>query len=215
MKISLNVFFLSLLLSVVPLHAAPTAPAIVVDSTSVVGSGFKSGHEVVIFGAANVPQPFYARLVDYLQVVTVDNSGTFRWEAAEAISPRSVWFAVDLSSTEYAVAYPGGGGSPLARMAIPAVRASNDPQGDALSIDEYTVKVLLVRPDDAVWTGSPMRHGPSDLNRGKPGGMQLDLSQLRSVRGNKHLPGHLVPADFVIMIEPVSLRFYAGRPSAN
>jgi|GEM_PF-5907182 len=205
----------SCLLGVVPVHAAQTIPAIAVDSTSINGSGFKPGHDVVIFGAANIPQPYYARLVDYLQIVTVDASGTFRWAPSEAITPRSVWFAIDVSSAEYAVAYPGASNLPVATLAAPSVRALNDAQSDVLSTDEYTVKVLLVRGNDAVWTGSPMRHGSSDLNRGKPGATDIDLSLLRGIRGNKHLPGHLVPSDFIVMIDPVSLRFYAGRPPSH
>ena len=208
-------FAFAFLLSVVPAYAAKISPTIAVDTTSIRGSGFTPGHDVVIFGAANIPQPFYARLVDYLQVVTVDGAGAFRWTPSEAISPRSVWFAVDLSSAEYVAAYPDTSDSPLAGMTTPVVRATKDPQIDALSLDEYTVKVLLVRPNDAVWTGRAMRHGLSDLNRGKPGAMDIDLAQLRSVRGNKHLPGHLVPSDLVIIIEPTSLRFYAGRAPAH
>ncbi len=207
----LSFFFL---LGVLPVHAAQVGPSITVDSTSITGSGFRPGREVVIFGAANILQPYFARLVDYLQVVTVDDGGSFRWTPNETISPRSIWFAVDLFSAEYVSAYPNASGAPLARVAAPAVRAAKNPLSDVLSIDEYTVKVLLVRPNEAVWTGSPIRHGSSDLNRGKPGAMDIDLSQLRSVRGNNRLSGHLGPSDLVIMIEPVSLRFYAGRAAA-
>jgi hypothetical protein len=208
-------FAFSFLLGALSVHATQSSVAITVDGTSILGSGFTPGHQVVIFGAANVAQPYYARLADYLQVVAVDGSGGFRWDPSEAIPARSIWFAVDLSSTEYAVAYPGTSDLPLGSITAPAVRAAKEPQSDALSTDEYTVKVLLVRPNDDVWTGSPIRHGSSDLNRGKPGTMDIDVTQLRSVRGNKHLPGHLVSADLVIMIEPISLRFYAGRPSAH
>ena len=205
----------SFVLAVVPVHAAQVTPTIAVDAASIVGSAFAPGHEVVIFGAANVPQPYYARLVDYLQVVTVDASGTFRWTPGEAISPRSIWFAVDLSSAEYCAAYPAAGNPPVSSLPAPSVHASRDAQNDVLSTDEYTVKMLLVHANDAVWTGSPMRHGSSDLNQGNPGSMDIDLSQLRNVRGNKHFAGHLVPSDFVVLIDPVSLRFYAGRPSSH
>src|SRR5258708_6477121 len=90
----------SFVFSVVPVHAAQLTPTIAVGATSIVGSGFTPGHDVVIFGVANIPQPYYARLVDYLQIVTVDASGTFRWAPSEAITPRSVWFAIDVSSAE-------------------------------------------------------------------------------------------------------------------
>jgi len=198
-----------------PLHAAQAGPAIVANSTSITGSGFTPGHEVVIYGAANIPQPYYGRLLDYLQVVTIDGNGAFRWTPAEAIAANSVWFAVDLSSTDYVAAYPSSSAAPFARIAAPIVRVTKDLQNDALSTDEYTVRLVLIRANDAIWTGSPIRHGPSDLNRGKPGAMDVDLSRLTSVRGSKHLPGHLVPSDFVIMIDPISLRFYAGRAAAH
>jgi hypothetical protein len=204
-----------LLFLAVPVHAAQAGPAIAASLTSITGSGFTPGHEVVIFGAANVAQPYYSRLVDYLQVVIADAGGAFQWTPADAISPHSIWFAVDLSSTEYAAAYPNASAAPAATIAAPIVRAEKDLQNDALSTDEYTVRLLLVRANDAVWTGSPMRHAPSDLNRGKPGALDIDLSQLKSVRGSKHLPGHLVPSDFVVMIDPISLRFYAGRAAAR
>jgi hypothetical protein len=204
-----------LLFLVVPAHAAQAGPAISANSTSIIGSGFTPGHEVIIFGAANVAQPYYSQLADYLQAVTVDAGGAFQWTPAEAISPHSIWFAVDLSSTEYAAAYPNASVAPAARIAAPIVRADKDLQNDALSTDEYTVRLLLVRANDAVWIGSPMRHGPADLNRGKPGALDVDLSQLKNVRGSKHLTGHLVPSDFVVMIDPISLRFYAGRAAAR
>jgi hypothetical protein len=211
----LRFFAFCILLAVLPVHAAPIGPSITVDSKSIIGTGFTPGREVVIFGAANVPQPYYARLVDYLQILTVDAAGTIRWTPSEGVPPRSVWFAVDLSSTGYTVAYPGSGSVPVPGLAAPVISAVKDLQSDALSIDEYTVKVLLVRSNDDVWTGSPIRHGSSDVNRGKPGTMDIDVTQLRSVRGNKHLPGHLVPSDLVIMIEPISLRFYVGRSAAH
>jgi hypothetical protein len=83
-------FAVSFLLCVVPAYGAKINPTIMVDTTSIRGSGFTPGREVVIFGAANIPQQFYARLVDYLQVVTVDGAGAFRWTPSEAISIHSM-----------------------------------------------------------------------------------------------------------------------------
>jgi hypothetical protein len=214
MPTSVRSFALLYLLSVASAFGANTRPNIVVDSTSVIGSGFANGHHVAIFGAANVPQPFGGRLIDYMQIVVADSTGNFRWTANEEISRRSVWFAVDVSTAEYAVGSPGSD-LPLAALSPPAVRPGRDPMNDALAIIPQMVNVLVVRPNDSVWTSAPIRHGSSDLNGGKPGSMQADLSQLRHIHGNVHGAGHLLPADLVIMIDPVSLVYYAGHPNAN
>lgn len=204
-----------LFLLVPSVGAAQSKPAIAVDATSISGTGFNRRREVVIFGDANIPLPFAGRLRSYFQVVTTDDSGGFRWEPAGAVPARSIWFAVDVASSDFAVAKPGSTQMLQAELTKPDVLDGIDGATDALSLSEYQLDVLLVRANDAVWIGSVMRHSSADLNRAKPGTLRFDPSAMTSVRGGKHTPGHLLPSDLVIVIEPVSLRFYAGPPAGK
>ncbi|HSY50863.1 MAG TPA: hypothetical protein VLC46_18815 [Thermoanaerobaculia bacterium] len=210
------------LLGTVTLTAAVTPARLSFETSAVVGSGFTPGRQVVLFGSAYPPQPYSRRLLSYLKVFTADKQGSFRWEAPEPIAQRSVWFAIGSVPADQVVAVPGNAAPPKASLPPPVLLVGRDAGADALSISEYMTDVLVVRPDDTVWFGAAIRHGTSDLNRGLPGVNNFSTRTLMAKgaangAGNGPAPtlDHLTPSDVVVVVDPVSLRFYAGRLSVN
>ena len=191
------------------------------ETSAVVGSGFAPRKQVVLFACSSPPQPYARRMLSYLQIITADNQGGFRWEAPEPIAHNSVWFAIGSGSADPVVAVPGDDAPPRATLAAPSLLAGRETGGDALSIDAYMTDVLVVRPNDSVWFGTAIRHGASDLNRGLPGLNSFSIKGLKAhgTSNEQNAPAtsldHLTPSDVVVIVDPLSLRFYDGRLSAN
>ncbi|HXH41022.1 MAG TPA: hypothetical protein VNN08_20510 [Thermoanaerobaculia bacterium] len=211
-----------LLLDTVALNAAVNPAQLSFEASAIVGSGFTPGRQVVLFGCANPPQAYSGRLLSYLNVVSADAKGAFRWEASEPIAQYSVWFAIGSVPADQVVAVPGKAAPPKASLPPPGLLVGQGAAGDALSIAEYMTDVLVVRPDGSVWSGTAIRHGSNDLNRGLPGVNNFLIKALRA-KGVPNAPpslpaptlDHLTPADVVVIVEPVSLRYYTGKLSVN
>jgi hypothetical protein len=202
--------------------AAVSPARLAFEPSAVVGSGFAAGRQVVLYGCANPPQPYFRRLLSYLNVVTADANGTFRWEAPEPISLNSVWFAIGSIPNDEAIAIPGTSAPPISTLTAPHLLVGRDAGDDALAINEDMDDVVIVRPNDTVWIGTAIRHGSSDVNRGLPGAMNFSTKTLnakaalnRSGNSANAALNHLNPSDIVILINPISLRFYMGRLSIN
>ena len=206
------------LLAATSLSAGVNAAQLSFETSAVVGSGFTPGRQVVLFGEANPPQPFTRRLLSYLQVLTADSNGGFRWEAPEPIAQNSVWFAIGSVPADQVAATPWSASSPKASLPPPGLLVGRDAGNDALSISSYMADVLVIRPDDTVWLTTSIRHGSADLNRGLPGKANLPARALKAM-GTVKTPTpaltRLTPADTVVIVEPVSLHFYIGRLSVN
>lgn len=215
MKTASRFFLLCCLGFTVAAHTAQTAPSIVVDASGVSGAGFREGHEIAIFGAGMVPKPYQIRLTSSLQFVTADAAGGFRWQSLEPISEQTIWFAVDTASLDYVAGSLDPAALSLARLAAPSLTSSAKPDSDALNLGESYAHIVVVRPNGAVWMASPTRNGNADLNRFKPGKLRFDLTNLKTIRGVGQTPGRILPADFVLLVDPVSLRYYAGRPGQD
>src|SRR4051794_20741079 len=134
--------------------AGITQARLTFEPHAIIGSGFTPAGQVVLYGCANPPQPYYRRLLSFLNVVTVDAAGSLRWEVQEAISPNSVWFVVGSSPNDEVVAVPGRTTPPEGGLAAPRLLVGRDAGNDALAIDEYMDDIVIVRPNDTVWAGT-------------------------------------------------------------
>lgn len=200
------------------LAAAETSARLTFEKSAVAGSGFTPGKQVVLYSCSNAPQPYSRRMRAYLNVVTADSNGAFRWQAPETISEYSVWFAIGSVPSDEVVAVPGRSAPPAASLPAPHLLAGRDAGDDALAIVGEMNDVVIVRPNGTVWVGTAIRHGSTDLNRGVPGLTNFSLKTL-TPKSADNRPGdppgqalkQLNLADFIVIVDPVSLRFFAGR----
>jgi hypothetical protein len=191
--------------------AASVSPAIGLSGTHVVATGFLPNHDVVIFGVGATRDPNSARFVRYTDTITSDVAGTVRYEAPEAIPARTIWFAIDTQTREYAVS--AGSGTVLRpSLSPPTTLLGKDAGKDALSFDRRLMEFLVVRPGSGVWIGSCGRNSLKDLNRGKNGAMQVAVAQLDAARKSVGHTNSVSPSDLVIAIDAETLEYFVGSP---
>ena len=197
-------------LLMLPLRAAPASPAITFESNRVIANGFHAGREVILFGVATAPGPYFLRELQYTQTLTADANGSVSYQIDDGVPRRSVWFAVDSQTRDYAVAAPAGSATrPL--LARPAALAGVQGATALLSIDAELADVLIVRPGVGGWTGSCGKNSRKDGNRGKSGAMQLPLDQITSPSKTKGHPDVILPSDLIIIVDGETLLYYAGN----
>ena len=191
------------------LQGAPASPVIAFDATRVTASGFHAGREVILFGVATAPGPYFLRLLQYTQTLIASADGSAFYEISTGVPERSIWFAVDSQTREYVIAAPGRI-STRARLAPPATLAVRNGAADAINIESGLADILLVRPGMGVWSGSCGRNSRKDINRGKIGAMQLALDQMTATSKTTGPPTLILPSDLVIVVDAETLSYYAG-----
>jgi len=171
--------------------------------------GATPGASVVLFGVANIPGDFYPTLDYREQLLTADKQGMASYTSTDAVPGRSVWFAVDARTGEIGVAAPPG--FPL-RPALAAPHILDDASAQSiLDVPTDLAYALVVQPGTGAWIGGIAKGSAHDLN---PAGRasRVRLTSFYSLDKSASHPGHLTPADVVIIVDPHSLRFYAGKP---
>jgi hypothetical protein len=207
----LLVLILAAAIPVCGLEAAPASLAITFEPTYVVANGFHAGRDIIIFGVGTAPGPYFSRMLRYIDTIAADSSGTVRYEIAEGVPDRSVWFAVDAQTRDYTVGSPHGA---LLRpsLSAPSVLAALDAGKDAITLDRRLMDILLVRPGSGVWIGSCGRNSLKDLNRGKSGHMQLSIAQFAEGPKTTGRSSAILPSDLIVVIDSETLEYFAGSP---
>ncbi|HXH93520.1 MAG TPA: hypothetical protein VNN25_18205 [Thermoanaerobaculia bacterium] len=213
MKISARLLTVLLVLSipVTGLVAAPVVPAITFDSTHVIATGFHSARDIVIFGVGTGPGPYFLRLMRFTDTLTADSAGTVRYEIANGVPERSVWFAVDTQTPDYAVGSP----QPAllhATLSAPGIRRGTQPAADTVDLDRRLVDLLLVRPGSGAWAGSCGRNSLKDRNRGKSGAMQFSAADIDAAPKTIGRPSTILPSDLIVIIDSETLEYFIGSP---
>src|SRR5258707_300704 len=98
-----------ILIPISRLAAAPATPSLTFEPTHVIASGFHSGRDIIIFGIGTAPGPYFSRMIRYIDTIAADLSGTVRYEVADGVPDRSVWFAIDAQTRDYTVGSPREG----------------------------------------------------------------------------------------------------------
>jgi hypothetical protein len=153
-------------------------------------------------------------LLQYTKTLIADANGSTSYQIDEGVPVRSVWFAVDSQTSEYAGGAPGAPGElTVARplLAQPAAVAGVQETTDVLNIDAELADVLIVRPGGGVWTGSCGRNSMKDINRGKSGTMQLSLNQVASTSTTPGHPDTILSSDLIIVVDAERLLYYVGN----
>lgn len=206
----LSTMFL-LFIAVTRLDAAEAVPAITFDSTHVIAAGFHSGRDVIIFGVGTGPGPYFLRLMRFTDTRTTDSAGMVSFEIADGIPDRSVWFAVDTQTRDYAVGSPSPA---LLRPVLngPGIRHRAEGEADSIDLDRRLMDLLLVRPGSGAWIGSCGRNSLKDLNRGKSGAMQLSAGEMTAAPKSTGRSSTILPSDLIIVIDSETLEYFVGSP---
>jgi hypothetical protein len=202
---------LALSIAISRLNAAPAAPDISFDATHVVATGFHSGRDIVVFGVGMGPGPYFLRMLRYTDTIVADSSGTVRFEIAGGVPDRSVWFAVDSQTREYAVSSPRPA---LLRPSLsgPGIRHGAQGDGDSIDLDRRLMDILIVRAGSGVWSGSCGRNSLKDLNRGKSGAMRLSAGELTAAPKSVGRISTVLPSDLIVIIDSETLEYFVGSP---
>jgi hypothetical protein len=202
---------LALSISISRLSATPAVPAITFDATHVIAAGFHSGRDVIIFGVGTAPGPYFLRMLRYTDTIVSDSSGTVKFEVPDGVPDRSVWFAVDSQTRDYAV------GSPRPTLLQPSlnrpgVRHGAEGGADSIDLDRRLMDVLVVRPGAGVWAGSCGRNSLKDRNRGKSGAMQLSAWDIDAAPKTTGRSNAILPSDLIVVIDSETLEYFVGSP---
>ena len=138
---------LGLVLLAAPLFAAPP-PEISFEPEAVVAQGITAGGEAVWFSVAREVSRRSINVVPRHSVARdEDGDGAVRLELGQEVPLRSIWFAVDLTTGDAAMAVPEG--FPLLEMDLPAnaIPAALD----RLELQRRFAYLLLVRPGVGAW----------------------------------------------------------------
>jgi hypothetical protein len=207
----LLIAFLAVSIPTSRLNAAPAVPAVTFDSTHVVATGFHSARDIIIFGVGTGPGPYFLRMLRFTDTLVSDSSGTVKFEIPDGVPDRSVWFAVDSQTRDYAVGSPRPA---LLRPSLnrPGIRHGAQGEADSIDLDRRLMDLLVVRPGSGVWTGSCGRNSLKDLNRGKSGAMQLSAGEMTAAPKSTGRPSTILPSDLIVIIDSETLEYFVGNP---
>src|SRR6266849_944085 len=187
--------------------AAPSQLSISLSTATVRIDGATPGTSLLLFSVANEPAGYYNAVVRREELITADRSGAAEVQLQEPLPRRSVWFAVNVRTGEYAVATP----SRFPRLAtLVAPHALPDAMGiERLAIVRDYVEVAVIRPGTGVWVDSLSKGGPKDTNKGG-GPLHATISSFKSLDKSTRGPDHLTPADLLIIVDPHTLQYYVA-----
>lgn len=174
---------------------------------AVVATGATPGQQVFFYGISHDVESYAGTIVHHESLLGADSGGVAAWHSG-AVSPRSLWFAVDVQTGAVAVTTPDG--FPLRRMDAPEEVVKRKELMEALEVPFFYAEVLFVRPGGGVWAETASRGGSKDLKT-KSGALTLDPKVFRKLRGSDPGPDKVRRDDVIIVIEPYSLAFFSTQ----
>jgi len=221
-------FALCLFLVIVPARGAEAAP------DSGLSLEVTAGAELVSVASATPQAPLTLfgvsrRMVGFLPTTTryerqaiADANGAAKIELEKAIPDWSVWFVVDRSSGEYALASPEA--APVTEIEFPARGLGATRQ--FLEDQRQHLELLVVRPETGaggqanapeevgVWGLAIGDGGQADRDGVTDGRIRLAMLDLRPIGDSPLAPEALRPGDVVMGVDGESLRYYVERLAA-
>jgi len=185
-------------------------------------AGASAGSELTLFGVSRRMVGFLPTTIRYEREVTADATGAAEVLLEEAIPDWSVWFVVDRSSGEYAIASPED--APVTRIDFPARGLGSARK--FLEDQRQHLELLVVRPETGaggqanapeevgVWGLAIGDGGQSDRDGATDGRIRLAMLDLRSIGDSPLAPEALRPGDVVMGVDGESLRYYVERLAA-
>jgi len=198
-----------LLPAVVAVQAqAPKPPQIRFEPQAVVAEGISPGKKVVFFSIAREVSGYATTTVHRQEILSdADGKGIVRFELGREVPFKSVWFAVDLDTGQFAVAAPEG--FPLREVPFPA--RAIPAALNRLELQRSLVEVVLVRPAVGAWAVRVGDGGALDEDREADGTLRAALSNLTPLGESPAPPERLRPDDLLLVIDPQTLVYLTAR----
>ena len=205
----MRVRFLACCLLLGPSLAAAGPPAISFEPAAAVVHGITPKGQAVWFSVAREISRRATTVVPRYRIEQdADGDGAVRFELEQEVPLRSIWFAVDLTTGETAVATPEGFPKlekDLPGKAIPAAL-------NRLDLERHFAYLLLVRPGVGAWTLRAGDGGESDEDREPDGTLRAALANLVPVAENgPPPPERFSPKDVLLIIDPDRMEYSTVR----
>ncbi|HEX8254162.1 MAG TPA: hypothetical protein VF846_13535 [Thermoanaerobaculia bacterium] len=199
---------LLLLLSVSLAYPLTAAPSFQFEADRVAISGVTPKTTVHAYSLSREAKGTYTDVVPReITLTDEDGDGVVIWPLGAAVAPRSIWFAVDMSSGAPAVAAPAG--YAVTRVQLDGVNLKKASGADItqLAFGGTMVEFIVVRPGTGAWRAVAARGGPADEGT-DPDRPTISVEKLEAKGGTTELaPKNLKRGDVVLMVNsPSSLR---------
>jgi hypothetical protein len=199
-----------LVLGGVSVQAAAASPPAVPPTLSflehsVVASGVTPGGQVVWFG---LMRELNQGALDWSHVETIvpgtSGAGVAQLDIGKPVPLQSIWFAVDLTTGQFAAGAPPG--YALRRFSLAG--GAFPTTSTRVEIGRRLVVVLCVRPGVGAWTLRVGDGGPGDVDGVADGTVRIDVGQLVAVGAPSSLQS-LASRDVVIVVDQERMDFTA------
>jgi hypothetical protein len=178
------------------------------EANTILVTGATPGQQVVFLGITHETENYIGTIAGDEATVLADGSGKASWARSGGLSPRSLWFAIDVHSGT--VAAVASREMSLRRRETAGSIVHRRDVFDALETPFFYAQFVLIRPGAGVWTHSASRGGSRDL-KVRRGALTVDPRAFRTVSGAHAAPGSIRRGDVVISFDPYSLAFTAVR----
>lgn len=181
------------------------------DTSAVEIRGATSGGEVVLHGVSRWHETYFWRLVPTTEILQADASGAARAELPDGLAQRSVWFAVDTASGDFAIDSPEG--FTPEEIGFPEHGLARDRGGAWRRIrsDWARAEVVYVRPGVGAWWLMSQDGAGGDADGLEGGGLSLDLDAARTLWRTEPPPSEIGADDVIFAVNLDSLAFFAAR----
>ncbi len=184
-------------------------------SASVRISGVTPGSRVAILTIwhelRRKTDPFIGRRAEVLS--DDDADGVVEISTPPAVPFKSIWIAVDVSTTEVAIATP----QEYPQRVGPGSEPYRAPSGDGLTKirnARAAAELMLVRRRAGAWTARIYKDSGLDENRGIEGPSQIDVSSMIALGDSPSAPDRLFGNDVLVMIDPFEMDFWVAKVGA-
>jgi len=149
-RVSIVLFILAVL--TVPVLASGSSLALTLGSNSVLVRGVSQGGNVYLYGVSRDARGTYTDVVPRGFIATDDNGdGLVTIPIGVSIAPRSIWIAVDDTTSIYAIATPAEYTATQVGLSSDNLRASVGSAISEIAFEGDVVHFMVVRPGVGMW----------------------------------------------------------------
>ena len=193
--------------------SAPPELEITFEEAALLAAGLTSGGDAVFWSVAREPLGYHQRVVASQGLTVVDALGEARFEPEEgAVLPKSVWAVADVATGGFAVGAPEG--FRLREVPFPGQGFEVGAPGlvNRLRHELESLFALVVRPGVGAWEIQAWDTSARDRDGEDDGRVLMALEDLEPLEAaGPGPPERFARGDVIVVIDPVSLRFYATR----
>jgi hypothetical protein len=186
-------------------------PDVRFDGGDVVAAGVTSGTDVYFAALSLTAADYSIHLERSFGAMHAAANGDVRLTPETPLRERSVWIVADAASGDFTIAAPDGF---LLRQLDFAEHTFDHPSTGLLKhldLDHSHVEMFLIRPGSGIWRGSARDGAAGDDDAEQNGRIQLGLGTLAPLSGTASAPDHMQGGDVVVLIDQITLEYWAAK----